>query len=131
MKPHLLIFVLLLTISASAQTKITPSEAKDHIGETVEITGKVFGIRYLENAKNNPTFINVGGKFPNQLLTIVIWRDVRKKFTYDLSKKELASGMVTVTGKLVLFNGKPQVVVTDPAQLKFKFDEEIPLDKLQ
>ena len=48
-----------------------------------------------------------------------------------LAKKEVASGMVTVIGKLELYNGKPQVVVTDPAQLKFKYDEEGPLDKLK
>ena len=52
MKLPLLIFAMMIGIFSSAQSKITPAEAKDHIGDTVEITGKVFGIRFLENAKN-------------------------------------------------------------------------------
>lgn len=120
MKLLLLLLAATLALPSFAQKQITPEEAKDHIGETVQITGKVTGIRHLQNAKNTPTFINVGGKYPNQLLTIVIWGNVRKQFTYDLDKKELSTSMVTVTGKLELYKEKPQMVITDPNQIVFK-----------
>ena len=127
--PFLFLFLFLFLSSfqhAVAQKEISLEKVKDHTGDSVTVKGKVFGIRYLEGARNAPTFINVGGAFPNQLLTVVIWGDVRKKFELDLSDKKFASAMAVVTGKIELYKDKPQIVITDPKQLTFIYDEEVP-----
>lgn len=55
-----------------AQKEIKLEELKDHIGDSVKVQGNVYGVRFLESAKNTPTFINIGAAYPNQLLTVVI-----------------------------------------------------------
>jgi micrococcal nuclease len=77
----------------------------------------VDGARWLENAKNAPTFLNVAGAFPNQALTVVIWEDVRKLFPYKPEEK-LLDKKVCVTGRLEEYKGKPQIVVHQVEQLK-------------
>ncbi|MGN6400688.1 MAG: hypothetical protein ACTHMD_09550 [Flavisolibacter sp.] len=68
-----LTFLLAICFAASkAQTTIELTDITSHIGDTVTVKGKIFGARYLEAAKNTPTFINVGAAYPNQLLTVVI-----------------------------------------------------------
>jgi DNA/RNA endonuclease YhcR with UshA esterase domain len=126
MKPLFVFLLTLLSLASFGQKEISLEELAQHVGDSVLIKGKIYGITYLEQSKNSPTFINVGGKYPNQLLTVVIWGDTRKKFDYDLDKKELASGMATVTGKVEIFKGKPQIVIHDPNQVKIFYDEEVP-----
>ena len=127
---QLLPLLLLFSIVAQAQKEIKLEELLGHIGDSVTVKGLISGVRYLEAAKNTPTFINVGGTYPAQKLTIVIWREVRKKFTYKPEEKPYSTGMAIVSGKVELYKGKPQIVVTDPEQLKIAYDEEVPLSQL-
>ena len=98
----------------------------NHIGDNITVKGKISGIRYLQSAKNTPTFINVGGAYPNELLTIVIWRNVREKLGYKPEERPYISGVAKVSSKVERFKGKPQVVITDPKQLTILYDEEVP-----
>ena len=105
-------------IMASAQVKTIPAaDAAKHVGDSVTICDKVYSARWLENAKNQPTFLNLGEAYPNQLLTVVIWEDVRKSLGYKPEEK-LMDKKVCVTGKIEEFRGKPQIVLHQPAQLK-------------
>lgn len=114
----LLLIGLLAGMAAGAQVRTIPAgEAARHLGDSVTICDKVYSARWLENAKNAPTFLNVGGAFPNQALTIVIWEDVRKQFSYKPEEK-LLEKKVCVTGRLEEYKGKPQIVVHQASQLK-------------
>jgi DNA/RNA endonuclease YhcR with UshA esterase domain len=126
----ILLLFFIFASSSYAQREIKLDELKDHIGDSVKVRGKVYGIRYLQNSKNAPTFINVGAMYPNQSLTVVVWDDVRKKLTYDLSDKKFAQGFAVVTGKVELYKDKPQIVIRDSKQLVFIYDEEVPADKI-
>lgn len=59
----------------------------------------------------------MGGKYPNNLLTIVIKGDNRKKFNYK-PEVEYQGKEICVTGKLVEYKGKPQIIIDSPEQLK-------------
>lgn len=118
MKKILALAFLLFSFSAFAQKEIQLEDAAQHVGDSVTLTGKVFGVRYLADAKNSPTFINLGAAFPNQLLTVVIWGPVRSKMTTPPSEENSTGKQLTITGKIELYRGKPQIVVQDPAQLK-------------
>lgn len=111
-----LALVLLLGGRSYGQS-IPAADAGKHIGDSVTICGKIMGARYLESAKNQPTFLNVDGAYPNQALTIVIWEDVRKQLGFKPEEK-LLNKQVCVSGKVETFKGKPQIVIHKPAQLK-------------
>lgn len=106
-------------VAAYSQTNIKLEDLKSHIGDSVTVCGKVYSGRYLQSSNNSPTFLNIGAKYPDQLLTVVIWGDARKEFTGkpedDYTNKE-----VCITGKVELYKDKPQIVIRKSSQLKLK-----------
>lgn len=130
MRIALFVLCTLFFTTASAQKEIKLEEAKDHIGDSVKVRGKVYGIRYMESVRNNPTFINLGAAYPNQLLTVVIWGDVKKNLGYNPEEEKYAKGVAVVTGRVESYRDRLQIVIKDPKQLKFIYDEEVPADKV-
>ena len=112
----LIAFISVATIAYSQKT-IKLEDVGKHVGDSVKVCGKVYGIRYFEQSKNSPTLINIGGAYPNQLLTVVIWGDVRNKF--EKTPEELFRDKdVCVTGKIELYKGKEQVLVREKEQIE-------------
>jgi hypothetical protein len=112
----LCLLVVAGTIKGFGQTKIEAKDAAKHLNETVLICDKVVDGKYFDNSKT--TLLNVGAPHPNELLTLVIKGDDRKKFTGDpetifLNKK------VCITGKIIDYKGKPEIVITEANQLVF------------
>jgi len=105
--------------TVSAQTVIKPEEAAKHVGEKVSVCGKIFGGRFFENGKNQPTLLNMGDKFPNNPLTVVIWGELRGKLGYKPEEKFLDKE-VCVIGTITLYKEKPQIVVEQADQIKEK-----------
>ena len=100
-----------------AQKKVAASDVHNFVGDTVMVCGKIYGGRFLDYGNRKPTLLNMGAKFPKQDLTVIIYGDNRMKFGYKpedmLNEKEIC-----VTGRVELYNNKPQLVVTDPFQIK-------------
>ncbi len=115
MKKLLSLIVFLFVVSlAKSQTTIAIKDVAKHIGEEVTICDSVYTTRALANL----TLINLGAEFPKQLLTVVIYKADLAKFKEP--EKTYLNKKMCVTGKLVLFNEKPQIVVTEPKQLVLK-----------
>jgi DNA/RNA endonuclease YhcR with UshA esterase domain len=116
--PALLIVacVLLATSSVLAQKTLTAVEAKAHIGEQATVCGKVVSTRWAESSRGNPTFLNFDHAYPDQVFTLVIWGNDRSKF----GEPETAyrGKRICVTGKISAFKGVPEVVATEPSQIK-------------
>ena len=125
MKFFCLFIAAVLSVSAYCQTEIKLEEATSHIGDSVKIKAKVYGIKQLTNAKGAPTFISLGAAYPNQLLTIVIWQDVKEKMGFNPAQEKYVGGMAVVTGKIELYKGKPQIVITTFLQFDILYDEEV------
>ena len=81
MKQIITCLLSLVSLTASAQTKVTPEDASKHVGDSVSVCGKVYGGLYLANSKGQPTLINVGAAYPNAPFTAVIFQQVRALFT--------------------------------------------------
>jgi len=124
-----ILIALAIYCTGYSQTKIELKDISSHIGDSVEVQGTIFGIRYFENAKNAPILINVGAAYPNQLLTIVVFDDVRKQFKLSLDEKSAKGNIAWVTGKVELYKGKPQIVITTPEQLDILIDTYIKKDQ--
>lgn len=112
------IFLLFLQKGFS-QAPFTAAEAGKHVGEKATVCDKVFGGRFLENANDQPTLINMGDAYPNNPFTFVIFGADRKKFSYK-PEDFLIDKKVCVTGEIKEFHGKPQIVVTDTTQVGIK-----------
>src|ERR1700722_17350982 len=103
-----LVFALVLVLaaaSAQAQTVIAAADAPKHVGETVTVEGTVSAVH--TESRSGVTFIDMGGHYPDQDFTGVIFKDDAGKF-------------VDITGQLHDYKGRPETVLNDPAQLKTK-----------
>jgi len=115
---HLLLItsiVALIGFKASAQTTIVINDAAKHIGENVTICDKVYSTKLLYGP--NLTFLDLGGQHPNQLVTLLIKGEDRSKFK-GKPEDDYKGKNVCVTGTLVDYKGKPEIIISDPAQLK-------------
>jgi S1/P1 Nuclease len=92
------------TTSASTPKTIAVQDAAQHYNEYVNVCAKVYGIKTLDNL----TLVNLGAAYPNQPLTVVL-RDAAKDLGPGLDGKNIC-----VTGTVVAYRDKPEIVVTDP-----------------
>lgn len=97
-----------------AQKEIKPEEVKNHIGDSIIVQGKISGVRFFETSSK--TLINIGAAYPDQLFTIVILPEVRSKLHVFPTSKDVGN-IVWVTGKVELYNGKPQIAINDVKQI--------------
>lgn len=112
----LLLFFLVLGPSSWAQKKITPAEAKDHVGEVATVCGSVASTRYAVSTKGQPTFLNLEKPYPNQIFTVVIWGRHRNKF--GAPEREYQGKRICVTGKISDYRDRPEMVASDPEQIR-------------
>ncbi len=87
-----------------------------HIGDSVKVCTKIYGGIFLERSTGTPTFLNAGGSYPNNPLTVVIGADIRKKFS-DKPEEFFKDKMVCIFGKIVLFKNKPEIIIQSKSQL--------------
>jgi len=113
---QILVIALLTTALAQAQKNLSTNDAKDHIGEQGTVCGKVVSTRYAESSHGSPTFLNFDKAYPDQIFTLVIWGSDRSKFGDP--EATYRGHRVCVTGKISAYKGVPEVVATEPAQIK-------------
>jgi len=92
---------------ASAPRTIGVQDAAQHYNENVNVCAKVYGIKALESM----TLVNLGAAYPNQPLTVVL-RDGARDLGPTLDGKNIC-----VTGTVVSYRDKPEIVVTDPKMI--------------
>lgn len=120
-KGILILGALVLSFCVHGQNSIIAEEAANHIGQTLTVCGKVFGGRYLENSASKPTLLNVGGNFPNHHLTVLIRNEDRKNFTFKPEEKYINQN-ICITGELIDYRGKPELIVSTPNEIKVSTD---------
>lgn len=113
-----MVILCFLMSSLSGQT-VGPEEASKFIGQKKTVCGKVFGGRFLENAKDGPTLLNMGAAYPNNPFTFVIFANDRKNFAFK-PEEFLIDKDVCVTGDIKDYKGKPEIVLTDSTQIRIK-----------
>jgi len=105
----------MVTGIVNAQTKIELDEVSNHIGDSVTVCGLVASMRFFENSNRKPTFLNIGDKYPNQKITLVIWDDVRKNFKE--APETFLNKKICITGRIILYKEKPEIVIERPEQV--------------
>ena len=96
---------------------VTPASAPT--GEKVIGSGEIaehgpYVVVNVNVSKSGNGFLNIGGIYPNQTLTIFIAATDMPKFYVDSysGKKIVVRGMVTD------YKGKPEIIVTEPNQIR-------------
>jgi len=104
-----------LAAPALAQTQaVAPADAKAHIGQTVTIEGPVGNVY---TARSGMTFIDIGGRYPDNAFAAVIFTDDSAKFP---NVKALDGKLVDITGPVSLYRGKPEIILKSADQVKAK-----------
>src|SRR5690242_12552853 len=105
MRRAAIVFVLLCAALASAQSSISASEAKNHVGENATVCGKVASAHYAMTSRGRPTFLNLDRAYPGQIFTVVIWGSDRPKF--GAPEVTFNRRTICVTGEITLYRGAP------------------------
>ena|ERR1700733_12472419 len=107
--------VLLLAGTSTAQTTIPAGSVTKHVGETVTVCEKVFDGKLI--TASNITLLDLGGYNPRQELIVMIPGSDKRKFR-GRPEVDYDGQDVTVTGKVVMYKGKPAIVVQNPRHLQ-------------
>jgi len=100
---------------AAHAANFTDSQAADHIGEdNTTICGTVASVARSAVLPGRPTYLNFGQDYPNQDFTVVIFGNQRDGVRPD----DLAGKRVCVTGSVSGFQGKAEMYLQQPEQLK-------------
>ena len=117
-----ILFTFLLIIAGTfvfAQQEIKIEDAAKHEGDSVTICTKIFGGRYFENSNRAPTLLNAGAKYPDAPLTVVIFGESRANFK-NKPEEYYTDKNVCVTGKIIIYKGKPEIILTKEEQITVK-----------
>lgn len=94
--------VLLWSIFPCQAADIAPADAKAHVGESVTVHGTVEEVKVSAKA----IFLDFGGKYPNQVFSVVAfnmdWADALKAYQ---------GKTISVKGTVVLYKGKPEIIL--------------------
>jgi DNA/RNA endonuclease YhcR with UshA esterase domain len=114
-KSLLTLFAVMCAASTTAQApSYTAAEGAKHLGETATVTDRVDGVH--QSGKGN-IFLNMGGKYPNQAFTAFIPSARAAQFPQP---QQYEGGTVALSGKITLYRGKPEIIVTSPSQISAK-----------
>jgi DNA/RNA endonuclease YhcR with UshA esterase domain len=117
MTRRLLLTTLFLTLGPTVrlahaqQAVIRDSEAASYIGKTVTVAGMVASVHV---ARSGITFLNFSEAYPNQTFTAVIFQAASSRFP---NAQQWEGQRVHVTGKVQLYRGKPEIVLSESSQL--------------
>jgi hypothetical protein len=113
---HILIIAVIILLSAfriSAQNIIPAKNAAKYFGHKIKVCDKVYGSSHSSDG----TLLYLGEESPKQLLTLIIKTSDLPKFKghpdIDFKGKDIC-----ITGMVVSDKGKPEIIVTDPKQIR-------------
>ena len=94
---------------AAKAVPVKLTDLKSSVGKNVIVTGKVYSLKDIKSM----VLVNIGAAHPNQLLTLAL-KGKAKALANKINGKT-----ITIQGTISTFKGKPEMVVTDPALIKF------------
>lgn len=91
----------------------------EHVGERVEVIGKVTAVRFAKTRFGAPyAFLNMGGSYPNHTFTIVLWSEtIAALKNIGISPPDYTNNWTSVTGVISQYNGQTQIYVEQTTQI--------------
>ena len=97
---------------SSRQGVVTAADAAAHVGETITVEGIVSEVHVSQRA----TFIDLGGRYPNDEFTGVIFSSDAGAFP-DVDSYE--GKTLDIRGPVQLFRGRPEIILKTRDQVAF------------
>ena len=97
---------------------LAPEDAAKHVGEKATVCGVVASAKYAPRSGGRPTFLDFVKPYPDTIFTALILGTDRPKF--GTPETAVQGKEVCVTGEIKLYDGKPEIILTDPNQLVAK-----------
>lgn len=98
---------------ARSQNTVSIKDVVNHVGKEVTLCDSVYSARSLTNL----SLLNLGGSFPKEVITVVVFKEDKAKFAKD-PVDLFENKRICVTGTVTLYKEKLQIVVKEPKQLK-------------
>ncbi len=120
MRRGLLYLALISFASMTAEAEVISSEqAGGYIGGTETVCGTVASVTFSAALVGFPTFLDIGGNYPNQDVLVFIWGNQRQGVGQKVGRPEaLAGHRVCVTGSISGWHGRPQIFLQDASQIE-------------
>jgi micrococcal nuclease len=117
MKAVRLIASACLALSAlpTSAATLAPGDAASRVGESATVCGVVASAKFAVYSRSQPTFLDLDRAYPNAVFTAVIFGSDREKF--GTPEAALRGKRICVTGSIRLYRGRPEIILSDPAQL--------------
>ena len=96
--------------------QITAAQAAQFVGKEATVCGPVSSARFAETAEGQPTYLFIGGAFPNHPFSARIWG--RDRASLGVDPEALAGKTVCVTGEIGTANNRPEIIVRGARSLK-------------
>ena len=112
MRTVILVVVSTLAAPPARAQTLSPADAKAHVGQTVTVKAPVDDVH---TGPGGVTFINMGGSYPDNAFTAVIFAADRAKFP---DARTLKGKTVGISGEVQLYQGKPEIILKSAEQLK-------------
>jgi DNA/RNA endonuclease YhcR with UshA esterase domain len=90
-----------------------PTEAASYVGQTVTVEAVVSEV--FTDPSSGTTFLDIGGLYPNQALTAVVFSQDAETFP---SVGSLSGKTVAITGQVSLYKGRPEIILRSEDQLR-------------
>jgi DNA/RNA endonuclease YhcR with UshA esterase domain len=107
------LFLCAIVARADKPIVIKDSEAINYVGKEVEVRGRVVSVT---TSPLGTAFINFGGEYPNQ--TFAGFIAAGSKIAPDQQIATLQGKIISITGKIELYRGKPEIKVMSPNQIQ-------------
>ena len=116
MKSIIFLVTALFFISISNAQTIMPDSMINYVGKTVTVCSKVADT-YVTNKAKKTTFLDFEHGYPNQTFIVVIFEEDLTNFHY-VPSEFLSGKTVCVTGLVITYKGKPEIIAHSEEQLK-------------
>jgi micrococcal nuclease len=116
-------FLFLITVVFGTNSKIQAQtipidSVKSYLGKTIKVCDKVYGTHVSKGEKKTTT-LNLGADYPNQKLAVVIFEKDLPNFGYTPAVF-LKDKNVCVTGKLMTYKDRPEIIVSDTKDITYE-----------
>lgn len=118
MKKYLLLITSICLWQISFSQTVPLDSVTNYEGKTITVCSKVQST-FITKGEKKTTYINFGKPYPNTSFTAVIFEGDLANFKYTPSDF-LKEKNVCITGKVVIYKGKPEIIVSKEEQIKIE-----------
>lgn len=115
-KAFILLFISICLRQISFSQTVPIDSVKFYEDKEITVCSKVVDT-YVSKSEDATTFLNFQKPYPNTPFTAVIFASSLDKFNFSPSEYYKGKN-ICVTGKVKIFKGKPEIVISSPDQIK-------------